>query len=266
MYLLIRFTPIISSIFLGLIFIFGYFQPAWLLKAFQLNRLTLSATFNLAVISALIILSSVIIIGMGVSFVSRLRFIPFIFISWLSAFVIFLYSDQPYVVWPIIILIPAINWVWLESLYLYWQRPEFYQPYSLQRIANYFYLLEIFLFITAVIGLQILMQVPIWMILILAVLVLFYIQYDYLLLHQLDKIESLIISLLGTILAGELYLVLNLLPTHFFMYGILISIFFYLWLGIGKQILRRNKELKYIKLPMILGGLGAIAIFITSFL
>ena len=83
----------------------------------------------------------------------------------------------------------------------------------------------------------------------LIVIVLTAVQYDYFVLHRLDKKESLIIVLLGTLIGGELYLVLNLLPTHFFMYGIIISLFFYIWFGVCKQILRRKKEFKYVKLP-----------------
>lgn len=255
-----------SSLFLAIILVLAHLQPVWLLKLIHVNRLTLMQVIVIAIICIFVSIISLVLIGAGTSLFSRLRFAPFLVISWLSTLVIFLYSDQPFVIWPLIILITAMNWIWLESLYLFWQRPKYYQPYSLQRIANYAYLIELFLLVTAVIGLQILIQVPLWQMLLVIMAVVWAIQYDYFLLHKLDKQEGLIIALIGTIMAGELYLVLNLLPTHFYMYGIIISLFFYIWLGICKQVLRRKKDLKYIKVPIILGSAGIVVSFVTSLL
>lgn len=255
-----------SSFFLAVILVLGHLQPSWLLKLSKVNRFTLSQIVAIALISVIVLLASLILIGIGNPLASRLRFAPFLLISWLSTLVIFLFSDQAFVIWPLIIIITALNWIWLESLYLFWQRSRYYQPYSLQRIANYAYLIELFLFITAVIGIQTLLQVPLWQMLLLIMAVSIGIQYDFFLLHKLDKKESLIIALIGSIMAGELYLVLNLLPTHFYMYGIVISLFFYIWLGICKQVLRRKKDFKYIKAPLIIGSAGIFITFVTSLL
>ncbi|MEK0326372.1 MAG: hypothetical protein QQN63_11780, partial [Nitrosopumilus sp.] len=55
-----------------------------------------------------------------------------------------------------------MTWIWLESLFLYWQQSAQYQAHTLQKVAGYLYLTEIFLFSVALIGAQVLLQIPFW--------------------------------------------------------------------------------------------------------
>jgi hypothetical protein len=204
-------------------------------------------------------------IGHGYNLVSRLRFYPFLAVSTASAFTVFLYSDYRPILIGLAVLVPAYTWIWLESLYLFWQQPILYQPYTLQRLASYLYLLELFLFVAAAAGIQVLFLVPAWIIIPVSALVYGFAQYDLFSLYRLDPSYILRTSIVGTILAVQLQLVLNTLPTQFLLYSGLMAMFFYVWVGLTKQANQQQALIPSQVWPYaVISGVGAVATFITS--
>lgn len=260
MYLLLRFSPLLTSLLVFASFLVAYLKPSWFFQP------TLSFIAYFGLLLSLFLTLVLIFIGAGYPLKTRLRFLPFLLITSLSAYILFLYSDNSFVIWAIIVILPAIVWIYLESLYLFWQRSSQYQAHTLQRIAHYLYIIEVFLLATALIGVQILLQVDFWIISSALAALFFAIQYDYFLLNKFAARESLVMSGLGTVMALEFSIVLNLLPTHFFMYGLIISLFFYVWLGISRQVLQRRLDSRRVITRLAIAGTGAVSVFITSLL
>ena len=240
------------------------FQPHWLLSSFELGQFSAGfiATTFFAIFALLIF--TIFQIAHGQLFVTKLRFLAFPLLTFFSAFSIILFSDYGPFLYFVGFVVPLILWIWLESLYLLWQQPQSYQAYTLQSLSNYLYLITIFLFIVAATGMQVLFQAPFWLSAAIVALVFWLLQVDQLVLYKIKFPESSLFAILGTFLGMQLFFVLNLLPTHFFLYGLFISLFFYSWLGIGRQVLQRNqtisKSLPYVIIP--LGGL--LLTFFTS--
>ena len=264
MYLLLRLTPIFSSLFI-LLMLLILLQPGLWLGVFGIEKSSIYLITILAALCFLCLLGTMIIIGMGLKLKVRLRFLPFSILFLTSVFAICLFSDSVIFLIALLTITPIILWAWHENIYLFWQHPFRYQAYTLERLANYFYLLNLFLFIYALTGIQILLQIPFWAVLIVAASVFMIIQYDLFMLHKLQKQKSLFFSLIGTIMGLEALMINNLLPTQFLFYGLSIMLLFYIWLGVGKQYLENpdaeNKGLTYI----LIGGIGFIASYITSF-
>ena len=257
MNILRRFTPLLVSIFPFFVYLFLLYQPV---ELFELGSIV-ALSF---IIGLVVIIAGLVIIGHGYPLFSRLRFSPYLIFTWIGGLSIFLFTDSRALLITLSIVIPSMLFLWLESVYIFWQRSELYQTYTLQRAAGFLYLIALFLFIAGLTGLQVLLQIPMWLTSVIVALVFGIMQFDLLQLHRLEFKESLIFAGLGSILAHQLFVVLNLLPTHFFMYGLFSSLLFYIWNGIGCQVLKRQtqklSQLSYI----IIGSLGVVILFVSS--
>ncbi len=264
MYFLLRFSPFLSSTVLFLLLLLLHSYPQWI--ATVLGPITLPI---IGVISGIILLSVLLIlifIGAGHPFISRLRFYPFLFLLWASGLTVFFFSENIFLLWGLLVLLPLCTWIWLESLFLFWQRPISYQAYTLEKLSNYLYLLSLMLFTTAIVGLQTFIQVPFGISISVSALVYFFIQFDLYSIHKIALKHTLIFSAFGTLLGVQLLLVLNLLPTHFFLYGLIIMLFYYIYNELVIQLLKKRQqgELK-LTIPLVIAGLSASIIFFSTY-
>lgn len=239
-------------------------RPVWLLKVLQTAALSWAHVLGVSAFSLLVILVSLFVIGAGEPVKSRYRFALFPVLLSISGFTILLYSDYPPAQYALLGIVPLFTGLWLEILYSFWQRPDLYHPYTLQKVAGYFYLVELFLFVAALVGVQVLVQFPGWLMTLTGTVVFWLVQIDLLRLHQFDTLKTAVFALFGTILATELLVALNLLPTHFFMAGMLVALFFYAWLGIGKQFLLKEIDVPQITTYVVVSSLGSFLTIISS--
>ena len=265
MYLLLRFSPVLSSLGIFILMAFLLFPPASLLEWLNLEKPSVQYVATIVSFTFLMLVFTMIFIGAGQRFRDRLRFLLFPILMLASVWGIILFSDNRVFLGILWVLTPIACWVWYESLYLYWQRPVGYQAYTLERLSGDFYLLAVFLFTYALTGVQVLLQIPLWVSLLAASAVFFLIQYDLLQLQKLAVGKSLFFALLGTILSLELLIVLNLLPTHFLFFGLSVGLFFYVWLGIGTGSIKEHEEDSKSFTYLIIGSLGFILAFTSTF-
>lgn len=244
---------------------FLIWRPGWVLKLLQTTTLAWPHVLTVFLLSLLAILLSLFIIGSGEPLKSRYRFALFPVLLTISGYTVLLYSEYPPAHTALLVIIPAFVGLWLEILYYFWQRPDLYHPYSLQKVASYLYLVEIFLFVAALVGVQVLVQLPAWIATLIATLIFWLIQMDMLRLHQFDTLKAFVFALFGTILATELLVALNLLPTHFFMEGAVLALFFYAWFGIGKQFLQKEVDKPQVVAYVVVAAVGSLVTMVSSF-
>ncbi|MBI4121885.1 MAG: hypothetical protein HY461_00985 [Parcubacteria group bacterium] len=267
MNLLRRFVPLLTSLLQAGILAFLLLQPDWFLGLFSFTRVNGIIVAVLVALSLLSLLAALLLIGQGYRLSSRLRFYPFLFITTASALTVFLYSDYRALLIAITLLVPMYTWIWLESLYLFWQQPVSYQPYSLQRLAAYLYLLEMFLFVAAAAGAEVLFQIPSVIVVPVAAMIYGLVQYDLLMMFRLKQPYAARVAAVGAILAFQLHIVLNALPTHFLMYAGLMVLFFYTWIGLARlatqpQGVHRKQILPY----ALVSSIGSFVIFVSYML
>lgn len=264
MYFLLRLSPLLSALLslAGLSLLSSY--PLWVQNLF--GAMSLQTVFVFSLLLLVLNFLTLIFIGAGHPFISRLRFYPFLFFTWASGLSVFFFTEEPILQWFLIIVLPLVSWIWLENLFLFWQRSTSYQAYSLQKLGNYLYLLKLFLFTTAVIGLQVLIQLPFWFSYLLSTIGFYFIQFDLFSLHKIQSKNSFVFAAFGTILGMELLLVLNLLPTHFFLYGLIIVLFYYVWNELVLQLLKQKKRASIkITQHILTATLGAVIAFFTTY-
>jgi hypothetical protein len=262
MYFLLRLTPILSSV-VSFFLLYQLYRPSeWITEL--LGPMSAYRLIGTVLIVILVYLLSIIFIGAGYPVRARLRFFPFLAILWGAGIGVLSFSEQSLAIWGSLMALPVLAWIWMESLYLFWQRSLAYQANTVQRIASYLYLVGIFLYSVAAVGLQIFMQIPLWLVLVVSAGIYFGVQFDYFMLQQRKREEAIVYSLIGTILSLQLVLVLNLLPTHFFLYGLTIVLFFYTWLGIITQALKRRKDGLKIRMYLTVSATGTLAVFFSA--
>lgn len=260
MYILQRFTPLLVSGLHLFVCLFLLYQPTKIFETLGIGNIVIISI----IITTAALFFSLLIIGRGHSVGSRLRFLPYLLISWFGGVSIFLFSENRSLLIGLSILLPVMIYLWLEVLYIYWQRTDSYQAYTLQRLANFLYVVALFLFVSGTTGLQVLVQIPMWITSIIVALVFAIMQFDLLQLHRQDWKESLIFAGLGSVLVHQLFIVLNLLPTHFYMYGLFVGLLFYVWIGIGTRFLRRQSYTQAQLSYVIIGSVGIVLLFISS--
>lgn len=265
MFLLRRFTPFLCALAQGALFAFLIRRPVWLLKLLHATTIGWDHVLLTVLLSGFIILLSLFILGAGEPLYSRYRFSLFPLILSLSGFIVLLYTETPTAQYLLMAVVVTFTALWLEVLYLFWQRPDLYQPYSLQKIAGYLYLVEIFLFVAALIGVQVLVMIPAWSITLFAAAIFWLIQIDWLRLHQFDLFKATVFALFGTVMATELLVALNLLPSHFFMIGSVMALFFYAWLGIGRQFLLKEIDKPQLVTYIVVSSLGSLFTVVSTF-
>jgi len=108
MYLLLRFSPILTSLFVFAVFLFTYLQPA--------GQISISAVIYLGLFAVLLVSFALIFIGAGYPLKTRLRFLPFLLLTSISAYILFLFTDNSAILWAIMIVLPAIFVLYCKGL------------------------------------------------------------------------------------------------------------------------------------------------------
>jgi len=264
MYFLLRFSPFLTSSSLFLLLLLLHAYPRWF--APLIGPLSMSVILFISTFIFLLLASVLIFIGAGHSFFSRIRFYPFLFIVWASGLSIIFFSENTYLLWGMFILLPLCTWIWLESLFLFWQRPVSYQAYTLEKLSSYLYLFALMLYTTAMVGLQTFIQIPFSFSMVISAIIYFFIQYDLYALHKLLLKHTMIFAAFGTILGVQLLFVLNLLPTHFFLYGLIIMLFYYIYTELVLQLLKKKKKGDLsMTLPIVIASLSALVLFFSTY-
>lgn len=248
MHLLRRLTPILVTLAVGVSLFLIAVRPSLVLNLFHGN---IALFLGLCVGLALFWLAvGMVHIGAFHAMDSRLRFLPFPLILVSSVFLTMSFLERGSTMLAIGLLTSVVIWLWYESLYMFWQQPEQYQPYTLQRLSVPLYLIAIFFLTTALNGLYVYLQMKFGGVLVFGGLALGILFLDVYTLCQFEKNKAQLASAASTFVALEALLAISYLPTHIYMQAILMCLMFYALVGLtrlwAQQDLRRSQVLPYI--------------------
>lgn len=266
MYTLRRFAPHLYAFLVFIAFAWMNARPDDVFGIIQVQTFEMPQMLSLYLFLAFFLMLTVFGLGAGKPFSSKIRFSIFPHLFLASSYFFFLISDHPTTLTALMILVPVILWFWFENIYLFWQRTDQYQAYTLERLASYFYVLLVFIFAYSLTGAQVLMQISFWIVLFLFVGVIGLLLFDLLQLHKFDPMESFTLSIIGVTLAAQLMFSLSILPAHFLLVSISIALFFYFWAGMCKLILSRSVTLKGQVTYITIASIGFVSVFVSSLL
>ncbi len=266
MYTLRRFAPHLYATAVFAVFLWMYVQPQTLFGLIEVETFGLTMMMSIYAVLVVFLFATVFSIGYGRKLTSRIRFSYFPLLLLSSGYFLSLFTDYQPLLIALIGIVPVFSWFWLENIYLFWQRTALYQAYTLERLAMYFYVVTAFIFTYALTGAQVLVQIPFWSSMIIFSLGFGLLFFDSFLLHKYDPMESFLLSSLGVLLGGQLFFVLNLLPAEFSFMSSSMCLFYYLWSGLCRMLLARQKNKKLQATYITVSSVGFISILVSSLL
>lgn len=121
-----------------------------------------------------------------------------------------------------------------EYIFQYTHLPSQYQPYSIEYLTLLLNVLTIFFLSSVAYGVHLLIQTPLWLLSAVFFLLSFFILYGTLWVSKADDRRSKPYALAGSILTTEFFVTLAFLPSGLYTNAAVISLFFYLFLGLTR--------------------------------
>ena len=121
-----------------------------------------------------------------------------------------------------------------EYIFQFTHLPSQYQPYSIEYLTLLLNVLTIFFLSSVAYGVNLLAQVPLWILAPIFFLLSLFILYGTLWVSKADETRSKPYALAGSILTTEFFVSLAFLPSGLYTNAALITLFFYTFLGLTR--------------------------------
>lgn len=153
---------------------------------------------------------------------------------------------------------------YLKNIYYYLLYPGFYKSQSLENMSAYGNFLVIFFSFSAIYSLQSFLNIPIWLLMIAALLISALVIYHVLWINKINFKDSLIFILICALLLIEMAWAITFLPLNYNAVGLVIAVCYYMLIGLIRFYLRGQISKKIIKLYLSLGFVSIFIILLTS--
>lgn len=177
-------------------------------------------------------------------------------IFYLSAFSLFFLLESFWFSQLLVVFGAVLTGLFLESIYTYIWDHEWYEAYSLENISGYLNSSSIFFISASLIGFATFMQISIWLMLIPICILSFLLSWQTFWISKISWQMSRFFILALTLILTELFLVVSLLPVHFFISGAVMLITWYTFIGISKAHLlnfwRQKMVIRYLIIDILL--------------
>jgi len=171
-------------------------------------------------------------------------FLGTFFLFFAASFSIFLLLEDVWSRWVLIGLYTLLLMLFCEYVFQYTHLPSNYQPFSLEYLTLILNVLSIFLFASLGFAARILLQAPLWILVLLAFALMYFLVYGTLWVSKAETFRSHYYAALGAILLTEFFLALTFLPPGFYTNAAFLTVFSYVFLGLtrAQAIHKLNKE------------------------
>lgn len=132
----------------------------------------------------------------------------------------------------IITLATCLVWLFAENLFSYLQLPHTYQVNALEYLSLVINVVSVYFFTTGLFAARLFLGLPLWLTVPLFAGAILIMIFTTLWICKIDKERLKTNTLGGTVLFVELFIVFTLLPSGFFPNAALLTLIFYLFLGI----------------------------------
>lgn len=162
------------------------------------------------------------------------------------------------------VLTAFLLYVLLWQYFLYFNLPYKYQPYSLEGLSWCIGLISGYFVFASCFGGLILLKFNIWIILPVLLIVSAFITYQFFWINKIDFDKNWLAVLIVILVLAELFYAISCLPTSYFVNAFVLTVSFYLMLGLGKLYFLNALTQKKVFTYFIVAGLALLAIFVTA--
>lgn len=182
----------------------------------------------------------------------------------LSSLLLLVFLADSVLVQLMVILVSALVWLYLENVFHYYHQPGDYQPYALDNISLYVGLLSVFFLFSALYAARVFLSIPLLALLVSGMC--FSALFSFQLLWGSSISRARIWVLLSAIafMMIEIFAVVILLPTTFFVAGLLLVIPYYLMMNITRHAVRDTLTRSVILRNTAVGVVGFAATLLAA--
>jgi len=153
---------------------------------------------------------------------------------------------------------------YFRSLYYYLIKPDFYQDQSLENFSSYGNFLAFYFIASAIYGLQAFLNIPVWLLVLVMLVVIGLIVYQIIWINKINIHVGLFYILLACLILVELAWSVTFLPLSFYILGLILSICYYMLIGLIRYYLLNRLDKKIIKLYLIFGFSSIFMVLLTA--
>jgi hypothetical protein len=153
---------------------------------------------------------------------------------------------------------------YFRSLYYYLIKPDFYHDHSLENFSSYGNFLAFYFIASAIYGLQAFLNIPVWLLALVILVVVGLIVYQIIWINKINIHVGLFYILLACLILVELAWSVTFLPLSFYILGLILSICYYMSIGLIRFYLLNRLDKKIIKLYLIFGFSSIFMVLLTA--
>ena len=158
----------------------------------------------------------------------------------------------------------VLLYYYLRYIYYYLINPALYKSLSIENISSYGNLLTIFLFSTAIYGLQSFLNIQAWILISAILIINGLIIYQVMWANKIDLSESIIYIFIGCLIIVELSWSVSFLPLNHQVSGLTIAICYYMIIGLIRHFLLGKLNKQIVKSYLGFGFISLFIILITA--
>ncbi len=174
------------------------------------------------------------------------------------------FLEQPSVIMMIAGLAVALILLYAEYVFQYIHLPATYQPYSLEYLSLFLNLLTVFFLSAVGFGLILLVQISLGIVSLFALFCFVFVIYGTFWVSKAHESKIKPYTLGGSILMTELFIAISFLPTSYFTSAALMTVLFYLFIGLTRAHVLRTLSTPIIKHYLITSSVLLLAILLSS--
>lgn len=182
---------------------------------------------------------------------------PFVFL--VSAYGFLLLLEIEYQQIALAVIVCSLLFFFVEHVFYYTHLSTRYQMHSLEHMSSVLHLLSIFFIGALGFGARMLLQTPLWALMLSFFVLSGLVLYGTLWVSKVDHARALPYALAGAVLTTEIFTVITFLPTGIYTNAALLVIFLYLFLGLTRahflERLSRSVVRRYVGIGSLLFAL-----------
>ena len=150
------------------------------------------------------------------------------------------------------------------SIYLFFYKPGLYKSFTIENLANYGSFIIFFLLSLLIYGLESILDVPVWILILLVMGYSLLITYQVFWAHKVEVKKALIFSFINCLILVEIAWTISYLPVKYSVAAMALSICYYIAIGLSRLYLLEKLDSATIKLYLSLGLVSLLIIMLTA--
>lgn len=153
---------------------------------------------------------------------------------------------------------------YLENVFLYHFQRQRYQPYALENIASYLNLLVVFFFASSLFAMRVFLNVPLLILVPLGAVISVVLSFQVLWTSKVPLSRAWVMLVVYGVIMLEIFGAVSMLPTTFFVAGLLLAVPHYLMMNLARHSFRNQLDRRVLRRYAIIGSATLLVTLLSA--